>query len=139
MTEPSDHMMCIQLHQHNAMVSLFHEHRPIFTRQLAFQYLLHEHSDDVSKTAQLQLEETFTELDRILSFYTYSLHQGDVQISMIIIIGDHPFLGNFEQELERLTNVPVKNLKQYTFRTLSGERVPHQFLLPIGLALKGVK
>lgn len=139
MTEPNDHIMCIQLHQNNAMVSLFHDHQPIFTRQLAFQFFIHENGADISKTTQLQLEETFTELDRIISFYTYSLHQGDVQISMIIIIGDHPFLSDFEQELENLTNVPVKNLKRYKFRASSGEPIPHEFLLPIGLALKGVK
>ncbi|PAE21717.1 pilus assembly protein PilM [Bacillus sp. 7504-2] len=81
-----------------------------------------------------QMEDSYKELNRLMDFYRYSLHQGKKQVSKILLSGDHPLLEQIKAELDNRFDVPVQMIAFEQGET----KLPQAFHLALGLALKGV-
>jgi type IV pilus assembly protein PilM len=78
------------------------------------------------------------EIDKVISFYRYTLTNDEAVINKVYIAGDHPMVGEIHTLLSErfeidITNVPSVALDAYTNEELSSE-----FMLAIGLGLKEV-
>ncbi|GAC90798.1 type IV pilus assembly protein PilM [Anoxybacillus flavithermus NBRC 109594] len=131
-----DHFLFVQFDLSSLNVSVFHQHRPIFTRQLAFdsQWTYWEKTNEGWKwlkegEPERQLEDVYKELERVMSFYRFSLQKGEAQITRIIMTGDHPLVHTFSYLLKERLDVTVETL------TLPLS-IDHAYYLPIGLGLK---
>ncbi|MCG3085996.1 pilus assembly protein PilM [Anoxybacillus sp. LAT_35] len=131
-----DHFLFVQFDLSSLNVSVFHQHRPIFTRQLAFdsQWTYWEKTNEGWKwlkegEPERQLEDVYKELERVMSFYRFSLQKGEAQITRIVMTGDHPLVQTFSHLLQERLDVTVETL------TLPLPIDP-AYYLPIGLGLK---
>lgn len=78
-----------------------------------------------------QIEDQLSELERIMDFYQFSMHQGAKSITHLIILGDNPYVEDVKQRMEDRFNLTISQLKN--------EQIGQQFISAIGLALKGGK
>ncbi|KFZ42488.1 pilus assembly protein PilM [Anoxybacillus flavithermus] len=131
-----DHFLFVQFDLSSLNVSVFHQHRPIFTRQLAFdsQWTYWEKTNNGWKwlkegEPERQLEDVYKELERVMNFYRFSLQQGKAQITRIVMTGDHPLAHTFSNLLQERLDVTVEML------TLPFS-IDSAYYLPIGLGLK---
>ncbi|AXM89620.1 pilus assembly protein PilM [Anoxybacillus ayderensis] len=131
-----DHFLFVQFDLSSLNVSVFYQHRPIFTRQLAFdaQWTYWEKTNEgwtwlKEGEPERQLEDLYKELERVMSFYRFSLQQGKAQITRIVITGDHPLINTFANLLQERLDIAVETL------TLPLSVDP-AYYLPIGLGLK---
>ncbi len=131
-----DHFLFVQFDLSSLNVSVFYQHRPIFTRQLAFdaQWTFWEKTNEgwmwlKEGQPERQLEDVYKELERVMNFYRFSLQQGKAQITRIVITGDHPLVHTFSLLLQERLDVAVETL------TLPLSVDP-AYYLPIGLGLK---
>lgn len=79
---------------------------------------------------QMELDDQANEIDRIMNFYRFSLHQGNQMVTDIVLVGDLPQLDTLKQLLEQRYNVNI--------RILQAEDQGDIAMIPaLGLALKG--
>lgn len=89
--------------------------------------------DELQKNSAV--EDQINELERIMSFYRYSLHKGEQQVTDIIILGDYPDLVHVYQKINNQYGMKTTLLSD----DLSEEndaKVPASFIPALGLALK---
>lgn len=84
-----------------------------------------------------QLEDTYKEINRLMDFYRYSLHQGKKQVTRILLDGDHPMLLQIKKDLEGRFDIPLETIFLPADVQLEQD-FPYKFYLALGLALKGV-
>ncbi|MDQ0156122.1 type IV pilus biogenesis protein PilM [Robertmurraya andreesenii] len=84
-----------------------------------------------------QLEDTYKEINRLMDFYRYSLHQGKKQVSKILLDGDHPMLAQIKKDLEGRFDVPLETIA-YQEQVSLEQDFSYKYYLALGLALKGV-
>lgn len=84
-----------------------------------------------------QFEDTYKEINRLMDFYRYSLHQGEKRVSRILLDGDHPMLSQIKKDLEGLFEVPLETIS-LPQHIQTEQKLPYTFYLALGLALKGV-
>jgi type IV pilus assembly protein PilM len=139
MVRNTDHEMILQFDEKLLTISIFHNNQPIFLRPISLQGDLElAENADVESNALLFLEDTFKEIEKVISFYKYSLNKGEVNVNKVILTGDHPDLKDIFGSLKERLDVPVhKSPGDYALDT-RGQSVPSQFDLAIGLALKEV-
>lgn len=77
---------------------------------------------------QAQIEDQISELERIMNFYQYSLHQGTKAINHIILLGDYPDLSTIASRIESRFGIRVTIIKPQEINTA--------FIPALGLALK---
>lgn len=85
-----------------------------------------------------QFEDTYKEINRIMDFYRYSLHQGQKQVARILLNGDHPMLAKIKKDLEVRLDVPIETIS-YDQAVHVDYHFPETHYLLLGLALKGVQ
>ncbi|MBB5174394.1 type IV pilus biogenesis protein PilM [Texcoconibacillus texcoconensis] len=96
-----DHDLVIQFRGDAVNLSVFHQGIPYLMRYISFAESLRVVQDGESEDHegdQLHLVSTIrTEIDKVLNFYRYSLHQGQKGVTRIVITGDSAI----ERELHR--------------------------------------
>lgn len=83
-----------------------------------------------------EIEDLLNEMERLMNFYRFSMHQGDKAITDIILLGDFPFLKEVGEKLERF-NLPVTIMD--VEQSFEQEGMSRSFIPALGLALKGGK
>lgn len=79
---------------------------------------------------QMELDDQANEIDRIMNFYRFSLHQGNQTVTHIVLVGDLPQLDTLKQLLEQRYNVEIM--------ILQADELGDIAMIPaLGLALKG--
>ncbi|MBS4208947.1 pilus assembly protein PilM [Bacillus sp. FJAT-50079] len=79
------------------------------------------------------IDEQMNEIERIMDFYSYSLHKGTRNITHIILSGDYPKLDQVKKKMEQHLNRPTSFLK-----VLPTSHEIHPCFIPaLGLVLKG--
>ncbi len=53
-----------------------------------------------------QFEDIYKEMTRLMDFYRYSLHQGQQQVSKVLVNGDHPLLPMIHKRNRRAARNP---------------------------------
>lgn len=87
---------------------------------------------------RMSIADQILELDRILNFYTYSLHKGNKSIDKIIVMGDNPLLDKVSELLAESLSIPIQTVDNRIIQ----EKYPNQGVRHaslIGLALKEVR
>jgi type IV pilus assembly protein PilM len=125
-----DHIMLIQFDESSVNVSAFDEHKPVFMR-----HLLLEQYEEINMEKDQQLvdpfEDIYKEMERMMSFYSFSIHQGKQQITRVFLMGDHPRLSHIYQALQERLDVPVEQLS-----AAMASAVDARYHLAWGLGLK---
>lgn len=148
LANPKDHLMVIQYDLELVTVSLFHDCMPEFMRYLTMDL----HSSSWKRDAEGkyvwtgepddligQMEDIYTEIDRIMNFYRFSIQQGKAEVTRILLTGDHPKYQEVFKRLSEMTEIPVDTLEQDFIVDGAGNRLDRSFHLALGLALKEVK
>ena len=81
------------------------------------------------------IEDQINELERIMSFYRYSLHKGEREVTEIIILGDYPNLKNIFNKVKAQYNISTRLLSGYLSEA-KDQNVETAFIPALGLALK---
>lgn len=84
---------------------------------------------------QGEIEDLVNELDRLMNFYRFSIHQGAKSITHIIILGDFPYLEQIIERLKQRFDITIELLN--VAQSMVNERVNRSFIPALGLALKG--
>lgn len=82
------------------------------------------------------IENVMTEIERLMNFYRFSIHQGEKAVTNIVLFGDFPHLELVKEALKRF-DLPVKILN--VSETLKDRAINRAFIPALGLALKGGK
>lgn len=92
---------------------------------------------DFEELAQ-QFDEVIKEVNKLIDFYQFSLHQGKNEISKILLTGDHPLLNTILLELQKRFDISVNLLDASHLNTEKNRPLPTSHYLALGLALKEV-
>jgi type IV pilus assembly protein PilM len=141
-TEENNHELILYFTPKELIVSIFHQHQPVFNRPIVLnqepELLSESNTQGVNDAGLLRLEDTFKELEKIISFYQYSLNKNEVMIDKILLTGEHPFLNEIQSHLEtrlaKQTSIVECKIKD----SQTGETIPSAYTLAIGLGLKEV-
>lgn len=107
-----DHLLIVQIDESAVNVSAFYNHIPVFMRQLLFETL-----DEKMRTNHMEellrpFEDVYKEIDRVMNFYRFSIHQGNEQITRLLLTGDHPYLHHIHEAMQERFDVPVERLSE---------------------------
>lgn len=118
----SEHLMFIHMEPQQLTISVFHGGYPLFMRPIAL--------DDMA------FDELFSEIEKIMRFYRYSVLKDDGQISRLYLSGNHPQIDTFKQGLSQEISVTIE-------KSVKTREIEHMFdagtagfEVVIGLALK---
>jgi type IV pilus assembly protein PilM len=105
-----DHVLMVQMDRSAVNVSAFYDHKPVFMRQLLF-----ESHDEKMTTNHIEellrpFEDVYKEIERVMSFYRFSIHQGNEHITRILLTGDHPHLRHIHEAMQERFDVSVERL-----------------------------
>ncbi|MGM0874433.1 MAG: type IV pilus biogenesis protein PilM [Bacillota bacterium] len=132
--------------------SIFENLKPIFTRHMQLEGMIRDWTYKLEPETQLYYQyelkdkETLTahyrdvvkEIEKIINFYRFSIHQGSKQITQIVLLGDNPYIDDISNMLkEEITTINILHYrdKVYTHKNIA---VPSKFQTVLGLALKEV-
>jgi type IV pilus assembly protein PilM len=126
-----DHVLIVQIDESAVNVSAFYDHKPFFMR-----HLLIEPLDEKKETTDMEellrpLEDVYKEIERMLNFYRFTIHQGNEQIARILLTGDHPYLRYIHETMQERFEVPVECLSKEV-----GNLIDTRYHLAWGLGLK---
>lgn len=146
----SEQLLVVQFSLHDVNICIFENEIPFFMHHLPIEFdtekwdmkLNRTGSYDLSYVGEqsdisFQLDDIYKEINRLMDFYRYSLHQGQKQVSKILLNGDHPMLAQIKKDLEGRFDVPLETIR-YSEKVQSDHELPETFYLALGLALKGV-
>ncbi|MEI2664582.1 type IV pilus biogenesis protein PilM [Rossellomorea sp. LJF3] len=135
---PQEHTMFLHFDEKLLTVSIFLGHQPIFTRPI----VLEEQNQDVlmeDHIAWRNVEDAFSEIEKVMNFYQYSLHKGECFVERAMISGDHPNLRKIESAINDRLNIPVHYQSLKEIKTVEDGRISDRFVIALGLALKEVQ
>ncbi|MEC1720340.1 pilus assembly protein PilM [Schinkia azotoformans] len=142
---PKDHLMIIQFDLPMVNVSIFHDDTPVFHRHLVidlnYSFWKKNYNGEFEwkgEQADLmgQMEDTYTEIDRIMNFYRFSMQQGNQEVTRILLTGDHPQFDDIKKRLIELYEIPIDTIQDATLVDSNGEELQRKFHLALGLAMK---
>ncbi|MFT8322220.1 MAG: pilus assembly protein PilM [Bacillus sp. (in: firmicutes)] len=141
--------MLVQMDVKTVNVSIFEQHYPLFMRHLPMEVdeakweisRTNEDREEFQYTGDNQevyngLEDIYKELDKVLSFYRYTLNKGEKQVNKMIVVGDHPWLSSVIEQMNERFDYPVMQLTSKSI--ISDDPIPTSMLVTIGLGLKEV-
>jgi type IV pilus assembly protein PilM len=145
-----DHFLLIQINLDSINMTIFHQDIPVFTRhlQVFFDEKLWETTTNrsglltwtfIGENQQLasQVQDFSLELERIINFYHFSVHKGVVQVTKVVMTGDHPHLDWYTAKCKEAITVPITTIPETLFKTQSNQNIPSRFYEAIGLSLHG--
>ena len=151
-SDPDDHLLLIEFNLQMVNASIFVKDQPIFMKNIQIigsvdewessrvnpdqEYMVY--TGDKEDYLQL-LEDTYTEIDRVLSFYQYTLSHEQHQVTKILVTGDHPFLDEIISEMKTRYQQAVITIPKGYIQSNKDADLPDPFFLAGGLALKGVR
>ncbi|MFB1080527.1 type IV pilus biogenesis protein PilM [Jeotgalibacillus sp. JSM ZJ347] len=119
--DQTDHLMFLHMEPSQLTVSVFHNGFPLFMRPIDLW--------------DIEFEELYSEIEKIMRFYQYSVVQDDGEIGKIYLSGDHSDVEDFHQGLSDTVRVKVE--KPFITREINHLDIdPKGFEVAIGLALK---
>lgn len=86
---------------------------------------------------QGEIDDQLNEMERIMNFYRFSLHQGEHQVNELIIVGDSPHLAKITKLIAERFTQQVTTLEVQ--EQVDGEVLSTAFIPALGLALRGGK
>ncbi|WP_400242646.1 type IV pilus biogenesis protein PilM [Niallia sp. JL1B1071] len=147
-----ERLLFVHMDLENVNITIFEHGYPIFAHFLPFTFIREDweirvnrsqHSElsfqgDI-KELMIEYDNIFREVNRLMDFYRYSIHQGREQLMKIILTGDHPMLPTMKEELSTRFELPIIMPEVDSLLTGFKRSLPSAFHLVLGLALKEVK
>jgi len=144
--QPDDVYLFLEFNLTAVNIGIFHNHKLEFLRYqplniesedwkakdedgLSWSYL----GDQVDLEAEIN--DQINDLARLMSFYQFTLHQGEKSVNQIKVFGDHP---NVDTIIHQLKEQYEQSIERLQVTDLSQD-IKHQYIPLLGLALKGVK
>ncbi|WP_226673255.1 type IV pilus biogenesis protein PilM [Rossellomorea aquimaris] len=140
MTHRGSHEMLLYFNQSNVTVSIFHDHQPVFFRPIS----LGEEREVMEEKANhegfqpLPFDDVMKEIDKVISFYRYTLTNDEATINKLFVTGDHPMVGDIHTLLSKRFDIDIIQVPSVARHAQSNEELSSEFLLAIGLGLKEV-
>ncbi|WP_078545325.1 type IV pilus biogenesis protein PilM [Litchfieldia alkalitelluris] len=145
-TNIEDHILLIQFDLSTVNLSIFHQHIPIFMRHIQLETSIDDwdiQNNRSGSKAEIKwvngeksldsvIEEIYREIDHVLNFYQFSLMKGKQAVTKILFSGDHPYINDMYSRVIDRYEISVSTLE-------SIEKLPPNYYLPLGLALKEVQ
>lgn len=120
-----DHVLLIHWNQDALVLTVFQNHKAIFTRYMNIETAEENISEE---SAKQMINEYIIEINRIIDFYQYSITKGASQINQLLLSGDFPFLSTAKSSLSEAVTLPIHDFKN--------EELPLKYMDVLGLALK---
>lgn len=139
--------MIIEYNLASVNISIFRKHRIEFLRHQPLNvsknsWKLDEETnefvfdgDDIRY--QGEIEDQLNEIERMINFYRFSLHQGNKEVNELIVVGDSPHIGKIFNLINERYPLPVTLLD--VTEQINGEVLSRAFTPALGLALRGGK
>jgi type IV pilus assembly protein PilM len=149
--EDEECLLMVQFDLSGANICIFENHVPFFMHHTSIEYDSTLWEANVNRSGQVemtyladssmlnfQFEDIYKEINRLMDFYRYSVHQGKKQVTKIVVNGDHPFLPEIISEMNNRYDVAIEPLRELPASLGKGSLLPRSFYLALGLALKEV-
>jgi type IV pilus assembly protein PilM len=149
--QEEEKILVLQFDLDLVVMSIFENEIPFFMRHYNFPYEDKDWEIELGQSGFQQLtyignpeelkeqfDDAFKEINKLIEFYQYSLHQGRNEISKIVLAGDHPFLDQIAEALHYRLEIEVEVLDGNNLATAKNKPVPRSHYLALGLALKEV-
>lgn len=140
-THRSHHEMLLYFNQNNVTVSIFHDHQPVFFRPIGIAddgEVMDDQATNRNDFHSRRFDETLKEIDKVISFYRYTLTNDESAINKIFMAGDHLMVGHIHSLLSDRFEIDVIQVPSVAHDAHTNEQLSSQFLLSIGLGLKEV-
>ncbi|MBP2240590.1 type IV pilus assembly protein PilM [Cytobacillus eiseniae] len=148
----TDSLMMIQFDLTTVNVSIFENHQPVFMRHLVMDidptdWIITKNERNSGQLLAYSgerievlnsLKDIYSEIDKVMNFYRYSIKQGKQQITKVFLDGDHPWLTDIYTEMKESMEVPVTQLDNRTLQMNGEIHNLSSFHLNFGLGLKEV-
>ncbi|WP_416151358.1 type IV pilus biogenesis protein PilM [Salipaludibacillus sp. HK11] len=130
-------------------ISIFDEHKPVFMRNITQSFSREDWEVSQEKNliewvckedekVQGELQDSFTEVERVIDFYKYTVNKGEKEVTKIFLTGDHPKILLIQKLLEDSIGINVETEKSLDILSKVNIYVPYRFMLPLSLCLKEV-
>lgn len=141
-----DVYLFLELDLTSTNISIFHNNYLEFLRYQSLNVSIHdwqpvEENDVIHWTftgdeARLlgEIDDQVNEIDRLMNFYRYSIHQGEKSITNIVLLGNYPNLQDVKQRLQYRYDLPITIL---TVTSEVDDELRTALIPALGLALKG--
>ncbi|WBL13993.1 type IV pilus biogenesis protein PilM [Sutcliffiella sp. NC1] len=140
-----EHLLVVHFDVTGITLSIFVRHVPMLVRTVALTPDL-KHWEVSEGNSRLQwsgdivqfnlfVEDFITEVERVMGFFQYSMHQGNERVQKILLYGDHPNLPLVTTKLKEKLEVKIDTIEQ-AIETINGDTLPNSYYLALGLALK---
>ncbi len=142
-----EHVLLVQFDVTSANATIFTNDLPVFTRHFKPTVSLNSWVVDYEggterlvwkgNEAEIdgQTREIYTEIDRVLKFYHFSVNDGKASVTRMILVGDHPYLNKMVKMCRENLDVQVDSGMDESIETKKGS-LPQHFFEAAGLALK---
>jgi type IV pilus assembly protein PilM len=151
MKKVDEKILVLQFDLDLVVMSIFENEVPFFMRHLYIPYNEKDWDIRIARTGfqqlsfigdkeelQDQFSEAFKEVNKLIDFYQFSLHQGKNEITKIVLVGDHPMLDEIKDMLYSRFGIDIELLDVNSLETEKNKLLPRSHYLAFGLALKEV-
>ena len=146
-----ERLLMIQFDLDIVNMSIFENEMPFFMRHYALPYDEKEWEIRLGRSGfqqlsfigdeeelQQQLDDAYKEMNKLIEFYQFSLHQGKNEINKMVVTGDHPLISKIVDDLSTRFEMDVQLLDASELDTEKNKPLPRSHNLALGLALKEV-
>lgn len=135
-----EHLLMIQWNKEDLLLTVFHQHQPIFNRHIHFNasFQLWKKDPNGNKVIWNQstealyefIDEQLLTIDRFMDFYQYSIREGNEEVTNLSLSGDFPHMDVVMNSLTDRFELPVKLIKLQ-------DPLSIEYAILYGLAIKG--
>lgn len=145
----NDHIMLLEWDMSSINVSVFNRHKPVFLRSIPH-YLDYDNweitqQDSIVSSKSLDdkkiegdISDSFTEIERVIDFYKYTIYKGEKEVTRIFLTGDHPMIMKVKNMLQTFTGLQIEMEQALDYLSEDNQDFSNKFLLPLSLCLKEV-
>ena len=139
--------LILELNLTSTNISIFHQHKVEFLRYQPLSVSANEWQPNAEQPIQWnftgdktrlfgEMEDHLNEIERLMNFYRFSLHQGEKAVTDMIVLGDFPEINKIIARIKQRYDLPVTTL---TTEDVNVRQIDSVFIPALGLALKGGK
>lgn len=152
LVKEEEHTLLIEYDVISVNLAIFYQNIPYFIRHLSLNPNMNDYkiATEFTEAPKLefvgdeslalgQINDTVTEVERLLNFYKFSIQHGKAGVSKIILAGDHSFLHEVKNKLQNDLQITVESLADKQIYDSNGNELTTQYMLTLGLALKEVR
>ncbi|WP_243292065.1 pilus assembly protein PilM [Bacillus sp. FJAT-47783] len=149
LTSANEHYLLIQMNMKTITVSIFDEDRPSFMQQFPIPYMEEAWKAKIVENGSLldlteckevlvlsAIEDIFIEIERILRFYQFSIHNGTQEITKLLLSGDHPFFYKIKDTMKNRFTMPIVTISEEFIQTSQKDTIQPKWFSALGLAVR---